>query len=155
MWLRHVTKCCLKSVIQSLLIPMCFSGFYHSHSTGSLGKLQDSLQTSAKSSLSTLSELCFSEFGKNRNHLVTLHSDSGLWSGYKKWPLPLVKHQRKTNYMQNNSPGQQTMMGGRFWPMRAQCCDWPDQWQDRKPCRPLECEGISRFSLSQLPLVKT
>ena len=77
-----------------------------------------------------------------------------LWC-YKKWPLPLVKHQRKTNYMQNNSPGQQTMMGGRFWPMRAQCCDWPDQWQDRKPWRPLECEGISWFSLSQLPLVKT
>ena len=29
---------------------------------------QDSLQTSVMSSLSTLSELCFSEFGKNRNH---------------------------------------------------------------------------------------
>ena len=76
-------------------------------------------------------------------------------SGYKKWPLPLVKHQRKTNYMQNNSPGQQTMMGGRFWPIRAQCSVCPDQSQDRKPCRPLECEGISWFSLSQLPLVKT
>ena len=88
-------------------------------------------------------------------YLVTLNSPQQSDSGYKKWPLPLVKHQRKTNYMQNNSPGQQTMMGGRFWPMRAQCCDWPDQWQDRKPCRPLECEGISWFSLSQLPSVKT
>ena len=92
---------------------------------------------------------------QKQESLVTLNSAQWVWFGYKKWPLPLVKHQRKTNYMQNNSPGQQTMMGARLWPMRAQCCDCPDQWEDRKPCRPLECEGISRFSLSQLPLVKT
>ena len=35
---------------------------------------QDSLQTSVLSSLSTWSELCLSEFGKNRNHLVPLNS---------------------------------------------------------------------------------
>ena len=155
MWLRHVTKCCLKSVIQSLLIPMCFSGFYHSHSTGSLGKLQDSLQTSAKSSLSTLSELCFSEFGKNRNHLVPLNSAQHSLVWLQEMAFAISETSEKTNYMQNNSPEQQTMMGARLWPMRAQCSDSPDQWEDRKPCRPLECEGISRFSLSQLPLVKT
>ena len=41
---------------------------------GAAGAGQDSLQTSVVSSLSTLSELCLSEFGKNRNHLVPLSS---------------------------------------------------------------------------------
>ena len=91
---------------------MCFSGLYHS--TGSLGRLQDSLQTSAKSSLSTLSELCFSEFGKNRNHLVPLNSAQHSLVWLQEMAFAISETSEKTNYMQNNSPEQQTMMGARL-----------------------------------------
>ena len=92
-WLRHVTKCCLKSVIQSLLIPMCFLGSITALAawggSRTVCRPQQSLHFQHCRSFASVS---LAKTGITSFHW-TVHST--VWFGYKKWPLPLVKHQRR------------------------------------------------------------